>query len=335
MDNHDLLLLYCTITHHQTKTYNKAEILDYTHFLTVVLIVGSNEDHAWLVENRYPHRQYLGWMSLLPNPCIGTPWIHLYDCHEDCAFITTMGVDTSMFHALLAAGFGHLWYTWPITRPDHQTVVQPQVGKRSLDAVGRLRLVLHWLSSTMQQVSLQQIFALISSTMSRYLHFALSILLEVLRQMPPVTITWPQGDKFLKLSGYVSMQHPLLHGVFGSIDGLNLPCQVSSDIEMENAMYMAGFTAILLAQLLCSTQEVHVRYPRQCSFPLGTHNPYRRNSGLLHKLPRELAQFPHCRGNLRQAGTRYAGWVQDYHRHCLSHGSQLDHRENPCPAQSQ
>ena len=33
------------------------------------------------------------------------------------------------------------------------------------------------------------------------------------------------------------MQHPLLQGVFGSINGLNLPCQVSSDVEMENATY--------------------------------------------------------------------------------------------------
>ena len=55
--------------------------------------------------------------------------------------------------------------------------------------------------------------------------------------MPHAAITWPRGDEFLKLSGYVSMQHPLLQGVFGSIDGLNLPCQVSSNVEMENATY--------------------------------------------------------------------------------------------------
>ena len=55
--------------------------------------------------------------------------------------------------------------------------------------------------------------------------------------MPHAAITWPQGDEFLELSGYVSMRHPLLQGVFGSIDGLNLPCQVSSNVEMENATY--------------------------------------------------------------------------------------------------
>ena len=89
----------------------------------------------------------------------------------------------------------------------------------------------------MRQVSLQQIFSLVPSTVSRYLRFALSILLEVLRHVPQAAITWPQGDEFLELSGYVTARHPLLRGVFGSIDGLNLPCQVSSDIEMENATY--------------------------------------------------------------------------------------------------
>ena len=106
-----------------------------------------------------------------------------------------------------------------------------------MDAIGGLGLILHWLSSTMRQVSLQQIFALVPSTVSRYLCFGLLILLKVLRQMPHAVITWPQGDEFLKLSGHVSARHPLLQGVFGSINRLNLPCQVLSDIEVENATY--------------------------------------------------------------------------------------------------
>ena len=148
-----------------------------------------------------------------------------------------MGVDTSTFHSILAAGFGHLWYALPISRPDGHTTGRPHASGRSLGAEGGLGLVLHWLSSTMRQISLQQIFALIPSTVSRYLRFALSILLKILRQMPSAAISWPHGDEFLELSGYVSIRHPLLHGVFGSIDGLNLPCQVSSNVEMENATY--------------------------------------------------------------------------------------------------
>jgi len=233
----DDLSLHDMISQYQLETDEERETLDQVCLLTAVLIVGSNEDHAWSVENRRPRRQYLGRVILLPNPRIGTPWTRLYENHEDRAFITTMGIDTSTFHAILEAGFERLWYTQPIPRPDMRAAIQPRGGRRSLDAAGGLGLVLHWLSSTMRQISLQQIFALVPSTVSRYLHFALSILLKVLRQMPHAAITWPQGDEFLELSGYVSMRHPLLQGVFGSIDGLNLPCQVSSDVELENATY--------------------------------------------------------------------------------------------------
>ena len=55
---------------HQIEIDDEVEILNLAHFLTVVLIVGSNEDHIWSVENRRPRRQYLGRASLLPNPRI-------------------------------------------------------------------------------------------------------------------------------------------------------------------------------------------------------------------------------------------------------------------------
>ena len=55
--------------------------------------------------------------------------------------------------------------------------------------------------------------------------------------MPGARIAWPHGHEFFKLSSYVSMRHPLLDGVFGSIDGLNLLCQVPGNVEMENATY--------------------------------------------------------------------------------------------------
>ena len=89
-----------------------------------------------------------------------------------------MGVDTSTFRAILTAGFGHLWYALPIPRTDMHAIGQPRAGRRSLNAEGGLGLILHWLSSTMRQLSLQQIFALIPSTVSRYLRFALSILMK-------------------------------------------------------------------------------------------------------------------------------------------------------------
>jgi hypothetical protein len=280
----DDLLLHSITSQYHLEIDEEREFLDRAHLLTAVLIIGSNEDHAWLVENRRPRRQYLGRTNLLPNPRIGTPWTRLYENREDRAFITTMGLDTSTFHAILEAGFGRLWYTQPIPRPDMHTAVQPRAGRRSLDAAGGLGLVLHWLSSTMRQISLQQIFALVPSTVSRYLRFALSILLEVLRQMPHATITWPQGDEFLELSGYVSMRHPLLQGVFGSIDGLNLPCQVSSDVEMENATYNGWLHSHFISSVIVfsSKGSCSLKHTRL----VDVHGLTRRDHWLPHELSR-------------------------------------------------
>jgi hypothetical protein len=296
----DLLLPLQTLaTHHWLETENDRETCDKLRLIAAVLVIGSNEDHAWAVENRRPRRQYLGRRALLPNPRFGTPWIRLYTSYEDRAFITTMGVDTATFRTILAAGFGHLWYTLPILRPDTRVVGPPRAGRRSLDAEGGLGLVLHWLSSTMRQISLQQIFALVPSTVSRYLRFALSILLKVLREMRSAAITWPRGDEFFELSGYVSMRHPLLDGVFGSIDGLNLPCQVSSDIEMENATYngwlhshFVSSVIVFSSKGLCLMRDVH---------SVDAHVSHRRNTCNSHQLSRKLARFPCCRGNLREA----------------------------------
>ena len=283
MDDDDLLL-YNLASQHQLELDNDDEFLDRARFLTAVLIVGSNEDHAWSVQNRRPRRQYLGRMSLLPNPRFGTPWTRLYQNREDRAFITTMGVNVSTFNTILKAGFEHLWNTHSIPRPDKPPTAHPRAGRRSLDSAGGLGLVLHWLSSTMRYVNLQQIFALVPSTVTRYLRFALSNLLQVLREMPHAAIAWPQGDEFQELSGYVSVRHPLLQGVFGSIDGLNLPCQVSSDIEMENATYNGWLHSHFISSVIVFSSKGLHSLGEFCS--TDTHYLHRRDHCLTHKLSR-------------------------------------------------
>lgn len=203
--DHDLLFLQNLLFQHWPEVEHENETQDQMRLAAAALIIGSNEDHAWAIQNQRPRRQYLGRLNLLPNPQFGTPWKHLYQCHEDRAFITAMGVDTSTFHAILEASFGTLWYSHTIPRTDTYTAGHTRAGKRSLDTEGGLGLVLHWLSSTTCQVSLQQIFALVPSTVSRYQRFALSILIKVLRQMPSAAIDWPRGEEFFELSGYASV----------------------------------------------------------------------------------------------------------------------------------
>jgi hypothetical protein len=114
-----------------------------------------------------------------------------------------------------------------------------------LDAAGALGLALHFLNSTMREISLQQIFALIPSTVTRYIDFSLDILLHILRCMYAARIAWPNVEEMEEYAELIGRRHAALAkdqagawvGAFGSIDGLNCPIASSEDPELENASY--------------------------------------------------------------------------------------------------
>lgn len=151
--------------------------------VAAALICGIEVSRQERIDARNPHRSYLCRPQLLPNPRINTPWQVLYNSQNDRAFITTMGIDVTTFASLLTTGFAQLWYETPILRDDVNAHGNTRSERRSLDAAGALRLVLHYLSSTMHAISLQQIFAIIPSTVTRYLKFGLNLLLLTLRTM--------------------------------------------------------------------------------------------------------------------------------------------------------
>ncbi|KAJ8503054.1 hypothetical protein ONZ45_g11200 [Pleurotus djamor] len=204
------------------------------------IVAGALIAHSNRVRDRNPSRLYLCRPQLLPNPRVDTPWQRLYASQDDRAFITTMGVDVATFDLLLN-GPGHFaerWNAMPIPRADTSSSGIPRLGRRSLDGAGALGLVLHYLGSSMLEISLQQIFALVPTTVSRYVRFARRILLETLRTMPETQICFPKTlEEFQELSDLICERHPLLTGAFASIDGLSLLTQVSDDPELENATY--------------------------------------------------------------------------------------------------
>ncbi|KXN89021.1 hypothetical protein AN958_06372 [Leucoagaricus sp. SymC.cos] len=201
------------------------------------LVFSSEEAKAICTARRSQRRRYLIRADLLPDPQGATPWQILYGGRNDRAFITTMGLDTITFQDILNKGFEELWNSYAITRADIASDATPRAYRRSLDAPGALGLILHWLSSTMHDVSLCEIFALTPVTVSQYIIFSLQILLNTLHRMEAACIRWPIGDEFQELNGLIIDRHPLLTGAFGSMDGLNLPVQTSSDENIENATY--------------------------------------------------------------------------------------------------
>ncbi|KAJ6448390.1 hypothetical protein C8R45DRAFT_917590 [Mycena sanguinolenta] len=108
-------------------------------------------------ERHHERRLYLTRAQLLPDPRHDTAWQVLYSSKSDRAFITTMGFDTQTFQQILDAGFSDTWTMTPIPRGDTAATGKPRPGARSLDAAGALGLALHFVNSTMREISLQQI----------------------------------------------------------------------------------------------------------------------------------------------------------------------------------
>jgi len=198
---------------------------------------------------------------LLPDPCVNTPWRRLLESQADSGFITTMGFDVATFYYVLESGFRHQWNTSSIRRADGKPGAKPRLGQRSLDAEGALGLVLHYLSSTMSETSLQEIFALIPSTVSRYLDFGIAILLCVLRSLPEAAIAWPKAEKFAELNALIVRRHPLLTGAFASIDGLNLPVQTLGNEDIENSTYNGWLRAHFVSSVLVFSPEGKLPLP--------------------------------------------------------------------------
>jgi hypothetical protein len=83
-----------------------------------------------------------------------------------------MGFEVATFNLILDPGFALAYITTPIPREDAVGTGKTWPGARSLDASRALRLLLHYLNSTMREISLQQILALIPSKISHYITFA-------------------------------------------------------------------------------------------------------------------------------------------------------------------
>jgi hypothetical protein len=202
------------------------------------VLAGIEEWRELKQEHRAAKRLYLVRADLLPNPRAETSWAALRDGRNNRACMTTMGSDWSTFDAILDTGFSEIWCHFVIPRNDVSSHGAPRVHRRSLDADGALALTLHFLNSTMREITLQQLFALIPTTVSRYINYGLQILELTLSRMHDARVIWPNGPEgHQELASLIEARHPLLVGAFAFIDGLKLPTCAPDDPELENALY--------------------------------------------------------------------------------------------------
>ncbi|KAL7266433.1 hypothetical protein RUND412_011020 [Rhizina undulata] len=88
---------------------------------------------------------------------------------------------------------------FPVQRPNVTAAAEARPWRRTLDVPAVLGLVLHWLNSSVQDGSLELIFAVLPSVCARYLRFGLRILLETLKIMPHARIAWLDAEQFTDL----------------------------------------------------------------------------------------------------------------------------------------
>jgi hypothetical protein len=94
--------------------------------------------HQDQIRHRHPSQLYLTRNQLLPFPHSNTPWQRLRASQNDHAYITTMGLNISTFHAILDTGFADAWYGTTVSRADANRVGKARPMARSLDAAGAL-----------------------------------------------------------------------------------------------------------------------------------------------------------------------------------------------------
>ena len=84
---------------------------------------------------------------------------------------------------------------------------------------------------------LQMIFGLTTACVSLYLRFSRRILLDVLSKHPDAAIRVPDIDTILAYQDAIRLRHPILDGVWCTMDGLKLYLQTPADRATENNCY--------------------------------------------------------------------------------------------------
>ena len=129
-----------------------------------------------------------------------------------------------------------MYHTYTL-KGDLITSKQASNANRALDPAGVLALVLHWLSSKVEENILCLIFCVTVASINKYKNFWLKILLEILKNRKDCRVVWPTGEEQERLAAMTNEKEPLLAGVWVFLDGLNLSIFNQGNFDTQNAYY--------------------------------------------------------------------------------------------------
>jgi len=146
-----------------------------------------------------------------------------------------MGLDRAAFKVLLQP-FTRMYHKYTL-KGDLITSKQASNANRALDPAGVLALVLHWLSSKVEEKYLCLIFCVSAASINKYKNFGLKLLQAILTKRKDCRVVWPTAEEQESLAALTNEKEPLLTGVWGFLDGLNLSIFNPSDVDTQNAYY--------------------------------------------------------------------------------------------------
>lgn len=156
-------------------------------------------------------------------------WYVLRDSRSDAGFLDAMGVNVAGLETLLRA-----------FSPYYEVRSGPgRVGRPPAlpDKGAALACVLHFYRTSLELVSLCEIFGLPRATLSRVLENGEAALERALRDLSDARVTWPSFEKQQEMAARIKARHPLLDGRFGFVDGKNYKVEQSGDVEIQNGDY--------------------------------------------------------------------------------------------------
>jgi len=169
-----------------------------------------------------------------------SPWRRVYQYGDDQAMITLTGFDLNSFNFLLAL-FAPLYdkYT-PFVDANGFIVRKISLTRgrpRMMHPADCLGLVLSWSRTRGSLMVLQLIFGLTMTPVGKYLQFARRILVKILKAHPMAKISIPDDDKIEEYRSMIHSRHPVLHDVWGTMDGLKVRIEQAPDEITQSRFY--------------------------------------------------------------------------------------------------
>ena len=191
------------------------------HHVKVVVLIIALINYS----NNIHHRMYLSRPAILPPST--APWHHLLHNGDASSFLLMTGLTREAFVML-----------HDVLKPQGDPSLPRRRGRKwSLLSEGQLRLLLFYISSTMNYKYLCLIFGITLNACSCMLRNMLKLEVRNLLFHPLARIKFPSIEKMQTFPSMINNREHSIDDVIGFMDGVSLATECTSEATTQNAFY--------------------------------------------------------------------------------------------------